>query len=58
MKKLLFLNILICTFNFLSMGQPPMGTPSANQPPDVIISVSTYEENRAVLVQSRQATGA
>jgi hypothetical protein len=25
MKKLLFLNILICTFNFVSMDNPPWG---------------------------------
>jgi len=41
MKKLLFLIIAICVINYVSIGQPPMGSPQGNQAQDVFISVST-----------------
>jgi alpha-galactosidase len=53
MKKLLFLIILICTISSVSMGQPPLGPPPANQPPDIIISISTLNTNLVYKVSGR-----
>jgi alpha-galactosidase len=53
MKKLLLLITSICTIISVSVGQPPMGPPQANQQPDVIISVSTLNTDLIYKVSGR-----
>ena len=53
MKKVLFIITLILTIISASVGQPPLGPPSANQPPDIIISVSTLNTDLVYKVNGR-----
>ena len=53
MKKVLFIITLIFTIFSASVGQPPLGPPSANQPPDIIISVSTLNTDLVYKVNGR-----
>jgi alpha-galactosidase len=53
MKKVLFIITLIFTIFSASVGQPPLGPPSANQPPDIIISVSTLNTDLVYKVNVR-----
>src|ERR1035437_3612162 len=53
MKKVLFIITLILTIISASVGQPPLGLPSANQTPDIIISVSTLNTDLVYKVNGR-----
>jgi alpha-galactosidase len=53
MKKLLFSIILILTINYVSVGQPPMGQPQANQAPDVLIATGTLHTDLVYKVSGR-----
>ena len=53
MKKLFFLITFICVNIHISVGQPPMGPPQANQQPDIIISISTLNTDLIYKVSGR-----
>ncbi|MEI6048186.1 MAG: alpha-galactosidase [Bacteroidota bacterium] len=53
MKKLLFYFILFCSICSLTTGQPTLGSPPANQKPDVTIAIGTLNTNLVYKVSGR-----
>src|SRR5664280_3906714 len=53
MNNLLLIIVLVFSFSFVSLGQPPIGQPPANQPPDIFIPISTLNTDLVFKVNGR-----